>query len=99
VTSPRSFVDDPAESDPDEGKSNVSMLEPPVKSHGKGGEATPLSKGQLPFPLYLSKTQKASLYVPGSMTRKEFELLKRQIEHSLSIMEATILADDDAPEN
>jgi hypothetical protein len=54
---------------------------------------------QLPFPLYLSKTQKATLLVPSSMTRKEYDLLKKQIENSLTVMEATILSDDDpAPE-
>jgi len=57
--------------------------------------------GQLPFPLYLSKTQKATLYVPPSMTRKEYDLLRKQIENSLTVMEATILADDptEASEN
>jgi hypothetical protein len=55
---------------------------------------SPLPSGQLPFPLYLSKTQKATLYVPSSMTRKEYDLLKQQIENSLAVMEATILADD-----
>jgi hypothetical protein len=51
------------------------------------------TSGQLPFPLYLSKSQKAMLYVPASLTRKEYELLKRQIENSLAIMEATILSE------
>lgn len=59
---------------------------------------TPATGGQLPFPLYLSKTQKATLYVPASLTRKEYDLLKKQIESSLDIMEATILTDDE-PEN
>lgn len=75
------------------------VLERVVKKPGKESGVTPPQKGYLPFPLYLSKAQKASLYVPDSMTRKEFELLKRQIEHSLTIMEATILSDDDPTEN
>lgn len=44
---------------------------------------------QLHFPLYLSKGQKAILYVPATMSKREFELLKKQIENSLPIMEAT----------
>ena len=54
----------------------------------------PIPKGQLPFPLYLSQSQKAMLYVPASMTRKEYDLLKKQIENSFLVMEATILAED-----
>jgi hypothetical protein len=74
------------------------MLAEQVKNADKGGAATPALKGQLPFPLYLSKTQKAILYVPASLTRKEYDLLKSQIENSFAIMEATILADDETPE-
>jgi hypothetical protein len=57
------------------------------------------SSGQLPFPLYLSKNQRATLLIPASLTRKEYDLLKKQIENSLDIIEATILADDDQSEN
>ena len=64
------------------------------------GASSPSQKptGQLPFPLYLSKTQKAMLYVPPSITRKEYDLLKKQIENSLVVMEATILTDGDESE-
>lgn len=63
-------------------------------------DPAPAGGEQLPFPLYLSKTQKATLLVPASMTRKEYELLRKQIENSLTVMEATILTDDptDEPE-
>jgi hypothetical protein len=54
----------------------------------------PPPSGQLPFPLYLSKDQKAMLYVPSTLTAKEFELLKKQIENSFLVMEATILAEE-----
>ncbi len=70
------------------------MLSEQVKNQDKGGAATPLLEGQLPFPLYLSKTQKAILYVPASLTAKELDLLRKQIDHSLTIIEATILSDD-----
>lgn len=59
----------------------------------------PTSPGQKLFPFYLSKEQQATLYVPESMTQKEYKLLKQQIENSLAIMEATILADDEPSEN
>ncbi len=49
--------------------------------------------GQRPYPLYLSKEQEAVLYVPSVMTRAEYELLKRQIENSLVVMEATSVVD------
>ena len=49
--------------------------------------------GQRPYPLYLSKEQEAVLYVPSVMTRAEYELLKRQIENSLLVMEATSVVD------
>ena len=44
---------------------------------------------QLEFPFYLSKEQKAILYVPAAMSQREYELLKKQIENSLVVMEAT----------
>ena len=49
--------------------------------------------GQRPFPLYLSKEQEAVLYVPSVMTRAEYDLLKKQIENSLLVMEATSVVD------
>ncbi len=54
----------------------------------------PTHPGQKLFPFYLSKEQEAVLYVPASMTQKEYDQLKKQIENSLAVMEATILADD-----
>lgn len=49
--------------------------------------------GQRPYPLYLSKEQEAVLYVPSVMTRAEYDLLKKQIENSLIVMEATSVID------
>jgi len=54
--------------------------------------------GQLHFPFYLSKELQAALYVPVNMNKREYDLLKKQIEHSLLVMEATAVTDDD-PEN
>jgi hypothetical protein len=73
------------------------LTSPPRSQFFGGGEASPPT-GQLPFPLYLSKSQKATLYIPASLTRKEYDLLRKQIENSLDIIEATILADDEQPE-
>jgi hypothetical protein len=70
------------------------MLDQDVKKEDKGTGFTPAPKGQLPFPLYLSKTQKAVLYVPSSLSRKELKLLTEQIQNSLSVIEATILSDE-----
>jgi hypothetical protein len=49
--------------------------------------------GQRPYPLYLSKEREAILYVPSVMSRPEYELLKKQIENSLLVMEATSIVD------
>lgn len=58
----------------------------------------PPPAGQLHFPLYLSKDHKAALYVPDVMSRREYELLKRQIENSLAVMEATAVVDNEGQE-
>lgn len=49
----------------------------------------PPAGGQKDFPLYLSNNKRGGLNVPGVMTVKEFELLKRQIENHLAVIEAT----------
>jgi len=50
--------------------------------------------GQKDFPLYLSNNKRAILYVPATMTAKDYELLKRQIDNHMAIIEATSVADD-----
>jgi hypothetical protein len=54
----------------------------------------PPASGQKDFPLYLSNNKRGGLNVPGVMTLKEFELLKRQIENHLAVIEATSVAED-----
>lgn len=44
--------------------------------------------------MYLSKTQKAVLYVPALLSRKELKLLTEQIQNSLNVIEATIVSDE-----
>ena len=50
------------------------------------------------FPLYLSNSQKAVLYVPPEISQKDFELLKKQIENSLLVVEATFITGDEKPD-
>jgi hypothetical protein len=38
------------------------------------------------------------LYVPATMTAKDYELLKKQIENHLMVIEATSIAEDE-PKN
>jgi hypothetical protein len=89
---------DPEEEDEEEEEEELDGFDPPEEQpRGKSAlppPPPPPAKGQLPFPLYLSKSQKAMLYVPSAMTAKEFELLKKQIENSFLVMEATILSDE-----
>ncbi len=73
------------------------LVSPPRSPFYGGGEVSSQA-GQLPFPLYLSKNQKATLYIPSSLTRKEYDLLKKQIENSLDIIEATILTVEEPTE-
>jgi hypothetical protein len=54
------------------------------------------SVGQRSYPLYLSKDLEAALYVPSVMTRAEYDLLKKQIENSLLVMEATSVVETSA---
>jgi hypothetical protein len=58
-------------------KANLPLVNPPTPP-----------KGLRDFPLYTSGPRGA-LYVPESMTRKDFELLKTQIENGLAVIEAT----------
>jgi hypothetical protein len=60
------------------------------------GSSQPM-EGQLHFPLYLSKNQKATLSVPAEMSPKQFKLLKQQIANSLAVMQATVVVEDEQP--
>ncbi len=74
------------------------------RDEGKGGRKVSMPEanripmpptGQMHFPLYLSKGQQATLYVPSVMNEKEFDLLKKQIQHSLAVMEATAVIENE----
>lgn len=47
------------------------------------------------FPLYLSNNERAVLYVPSAISSKDFDLLKKQIELQLDVVEATSVTSDD----
>lgn len=85
-----------ADSGQDSGKP---MLASQVKNTDKSDAFTAPSKGQLPFPLYLSKTQKAVLYVPAALTQAEYEELKRQINHSLDVVKIATVTDEVEPKS
>jgi hypothetical protein len=57
----------------------------------------PPPAGQMHFPLYLSKERQAAIYVPATMSQREFDLLKKQIDHSLLVMEATAVSAEVQP--
>lgn len=67
---------------------------PTVQRQGHKPPPPAVPAGHKDFPLYLSQSQKAVLYIPAAMSRKDYELLKKQIEHSLSIIEATSLVSE-----
>jgi hypothetical protein len=50
------------------------------------------------FPLVLSRNSKGTLNVPSTISKKEFVLLKTQIENTLRIIEAAYLSDESDPE-
>jgi len=73
-------------------------MQPSVSQIRNAQPPPPLPKpesGQRPFPLYLSKNSEAVLLVPAVMSRTEYELLKKQLENSLLVMEATSVIDSD----
>jgi hypothetical protein len=56
--------------------------------------------GQKDFPLYLSNNKRAVLYIPATMTAKDYELLKNQIENHLIVIGATSVSEpEDQPKN
>lgn len=45
------------------------------------------------FPIYTT-SDRGALYVPGKLKRKDLELLKKQIENHLAVIEATAVEAD-----
>lgn len=71
------------------------MVNPPFSKNR--AEDPPPPAGHIEFPYYLARGQKAILYVPPVMNRKQYDLLKRQIENSLLVLEATAIAEEPPP--
>jgi hypothetical protein len=68
----------------------------PVIEVNKPKPPPPPASGQKDFPLYLSNSKRAVLYIPDTITAKDYELLKRQIENHLAVIEATSIAEENA---
>jgi len=77
------------------GNENVRLSSPPIQSSSRqpnGGY--PLTNHRY-FPLYLSNNERAVLYVPSAISSKDFDLLKKQIEIHLAVVQATSVTSDD----
>ena len=75
---------------------DVVMNSDVTQVHPKQNPPPAVGVGQKDFPLYLSNNKRAILYVPATMTAKDYELLKRQIENHLLVIEATSISEDEA---
>ncbi|HEX4792635.1 MAG TPA: hypothetical protein VH370_02525 [Humisphaera sp.] len=82
--------------DPDDEEKDDAM-DVGVRQDQEKVKIPPPPPGQKDFPLYLSNNKRAVLYIPSSMTVKDYELLKKQIENHLMVIEATSVADDQKP--
>ena len=50
--------------------------------------------GQNDFPIYLSNNKRGVLYMPATMTAKDYKLLKQQVDSHLAVIEATAVAEE-----
>ena len=66
----------------------------PMSSKQQQSGGYPLTNHRY-FPLYLSNNERAVLYVPSMITSKDFDLLKKQIEIHLAVVQATSVTSDD----
>ena len=80
----------------DNGDTDEDSMESTLEKH-KGNppplNPPPPSKGLRDFPLYTSG-QKGGLYVPERMSKKDYQLLKTQIDNSLAVILATAVEDE-----
>jgi hypothetical protein len=76
------------------GHENIKLSSPPMQaSPRQQGGGYPLSNHRY-FPLYLSNNERAVLYVPSQISSKDFDLLKKQIEIHLAVVQATSVTGD-----
>jgi hypothetical protein len=68
--------------------SRMSNVQPPMQN-----SQSPLANHRY-FPLYLSNNERAVLYVPATISPKDFDLLKKQIEIHLAVIQATSVTND-----
>jgi hypothetical protein len=76
------------------GHENVRVAPPPQPSAKQQGGGNPLANHRY-FPLYLSNNERAVLYVPSAISSKDFDLLKKQIEIHLTVIQATSVTSND----
>jgi hypothetical protein len=68
-------------------------LNSPTSTSSRSSSASPLANHRY-FPLYLSNNERAVLYVPAAISPKDFDLLKKQIEIHLAVIQATSVTTD-----
>ncbi len=73
---------------------NVRLSQPPQPVGKSQAGGNPLANHRY-FPLYLSNNERAVLYVPPSLSTKDFDLLKKQVEMQLMVIQATSVCDSD----
>ncbi len=61
----------------------------------KQKDLPPPPAGQRDFPLYLTNRQKGGLYIPAEMSKKDYDLLKQQIDNHLAIILLTSVTPDE----
>jgi hypothetical protein len=70
----------------------TSTVNVPLKGVQTPANPPPPAKGLRDFPLYTTG-QKGGLYVPERMSKKDYDLLKTQIDNSLAVILATAVDD------
>jgi hypothetical protein len=73
---------------------SAANISPPTSRQPAGNNSAKQEGEQKYFPIYLANNKRAILYVPATITAKEYTLLKRQIETSLMVIEATFVTAD-----
>jgi len=77
------------------GHENVRLSpQAPMQASRQQTATNPLANHRY-FPLYLSNNERAVLYVPSAISSKDFDLLKKQIEIHLAVIQATSVISDD----
>ncbi len=82
-----------SEDDQDKEEDDMSLFDTRNTGTQRSKQMPPPPANHREFPLYLTKNQKGTLYVPAEMSPKDYDLLKKQIENHLAIILVTSVAD------